>query len=1111
MSIQVVDYPAFSERSKVPLSVNRRKCTPFRRICIPLKLDALVIFVLHVLFTKIMLAMKRKSCLLSKARWLFLLLLSLFFSRQAFSQSNEITVTGRVRSDSADLAGVSVSLKSDPKKVTATNSAGVFTIKVPANGILVFSHVGFEKQEVEINGRSVINITLKTGDNKLGDVVVVGYGTQRKATLVGSVESISPKDIKGPTSNLTTMLAGRISGMISFQTTGEPGKDNASFFIRGLGTFGAGKVDPLILIDGIESSATDLARLQPDNIAGFSILKDATATAVYGARGANGVILVITKTGQVGKLQFNIRAENSISSNVKDIDLANNIDYMNLANEAVLTRNPLGAPLYSQNKIDHTAKGDDALLYPNNNWIQKLIKTATINQRANVNLSGGGDKAKYYLALSYNLDNGNLRENSLNGFSNNVKLQSYSILSNVNLNLTRTTEALVSLKGQFDDYSGPVGGGSAVYNNALYSNPVAFPAVYPSYLMPYVKHPLFGNAVIPGSTNQLYNNPYAQSLSGFQSTSTSTLTAQLSLKQNLDFITTGLSARAMAYTTRYASFILTRQVSPYYYSSSISDGKLTGIYLINDGSSGNPFPAPTEYLTYAPGDKTINTTFYGEAAINYNRVFAQKHSVGVMAIGILRNYLTGNANSLQLSLPARNQGVSGRVTYGYDSRYLAEFDFGYNGSERFAANHRFGFFPSIGGGWVVSNEKFFEPLLNVVNNLKFRATYGLVGNDQIGNANDRFFYLSQVGLDGSVAGGFGTNFNYDRNTVYTTRYANADITWEQSRQTNIGMDLTLLHDIKITVDAFNQKRTNILMVRSTIPTTMGLQATPSANVGQASSKGVDIAVDYQKRFEKNWWAQGRATFTYAKSKVLVNEEPLYAANNKNLSHVGQSVSAIYGLIAERMFIDQVEVNNSPTQFGNVLAGDIKYRDVNGDGKISIADYIPMGYPSVPEIQYGFGFSVGYKNFDISAFFQGTARVSFQIDPIGISPFYAQHGLLNAIAQSYWSENHRNSYAFYPRLNINSDNVGSSPTYNNNYPSSWWLRSGAFMRLKSAEIGYNVPQSSLRRLHLATARVYVNGLNLLTFSAFKTWDPEMGASGLGYPIQRVTNVGVSLGF
>lgn len=1063
--------------------------------------------------------MRNKSCLLAKARWPIFLLFLTLLSRQTFGQNNEITVTGKIRSDSAELPGVSVVLKTDPRRATATDAKGGYTLKVPANGTLIISHVGFEPQEVQINGNSVISITLKRSDGKLNDVVVVAYGTQKKATLVSSITSINPSEIKGPTSNLTTMLAGRIPGLISFQTSGEPGKDNASFFIRGLGTFGAGKVDPLILIDGIESNATDLARLQPDNISGFSILKDATATSVYGARGANGVILVTTKTGQTGAMKFNIRVENSVSSNTKDIGLANNIDFMNLANEAVLTRNPLGATLYSQNQIDHTIHGDDPLLYPNNNWIQQLIKTATVNQRADANISGGTEKARYYLALSYNLDNGNLKENSLNGFSNNIKLQSYSILSNVTLNLTRNTEALISLKGQFDDYHGPIGGGSQVYYSALFSNPVAFPAIYPASYLPYAKHPLFGNTVIPGSATQLYTNPYAQSLSGYQSTNTSTMTAQFSLKQNLSMITTGLSARAMAYTTRFANFAVTRQASPYYYGSSIVGGKMAGIYLINDGSPGNPFPVPTEYLTYNGGNDTVNSTFYGEAAINYNRILGNKHSIGLMAIGTLRNYLTGNASTLQLSLPARNEGVSGRATYGYDDRYLLEFDFGYNGSERFAANHRFGFFPSVGGGWVVSREKFFEPLTKAVDNLKFRFTYGLVGNDQIGNANDRFFYLSEVGLNGAAAGGFGTNFNYTTATVNTSRYANPDITWEQSKQLNVGMDLTLLRDIKVTVDAYHQKRTNILMYRYTIPSTMGLQATPAANVGQASSKGIDIAVDYTKTLEKDWWVTARGTFTYATSKVLVNEEPIYAENNKNLSHVGQSLNALYGLIAERLFVDQVEVNNSPSQFGNVLAGDIKYRDVTRDGKISTDDYVRMGFPYVPEIQYGFGFSVGYKHFDISAFFQGSARVSFMIDPIKISPFAGQHGLLDVIAKSHWSEDNRNSYAFWPRLNINSDFAGtppnftdeSAPTYNDNFPSSWWLRSGAFMRLKSAEVGYNFSASSLKRLHLGSARIYMNGINLLTFSAFKTWDPEMGSSGLGYPIQKVVNAGILLGF
>ncbi|HEY8893786.1 MAG TPA: SusC/RagA family TonB-linked outer membrane protein, partial [Niastella sp.] len=490
--------------------------------------------------------------------------------------------------------------------------------------------------------------------------------------------------------------------------------------------------------------------------------------------------------------------------------------------------------------------------------------------------------------------------------------------------------------------------------------------------------------------------------------------------------------------------------------------------------------------------------------LNYSRVFGEKHSIGGMVIGTIRNFLTGNAPSLQLSLPARNEGISGRFTYGYDNRYLLEYDFGYNGSERFAANHRFGFFPSIGGGWVVSNEKFFEPLLKAIDQLKFRFTYGLVGNDQIGNSADRFFYLSQVNLNRGSVGNFGTNFTYSRPTVSIDRYENQNITWEKSRQKNLGMDLMLFHDLKVTVDAYKQFRSNILMVRNTIPTSMGLQANISSNVGEASSKGIDVALDYHKSFSHSLWVQSRGTFTYATSKVYFNEEPDYSPNNRNLTKVGNSMNQIYGLVAERLFTDKSEVSNSPLQFGNIMAGDIKYHDIDGDGKISTNDFVPLGLPSTPEILFGFGFSVGYKNFDISAFFQGSARTSFLINPADITPFGNQNGLLKAIADDHWSENNRKSYAFWPRFNNNFSE-------NNDQPSSWWLRNGAFMRLKSAEIGYNLSAATLKRLHLTSTRFYVNGINLFTVSAFKLWDPEMGASGLGYPIQKVVNAGLMVGF
>lgn len=1025
-----------------------------------------------------------------------------------------ITIFGTV-TDEKNLPVLGVSVKLKHSLIGAsTDVNGKYKLIVPGvKDTIVFTAVGFTPQEIAVNGRTLINIKLISKEGNLNEVsvVAVAYGTQKKTTMISSIGTINPKELKGPTSNLTTMLAGRIGGIISYQRSGEPGKDNASFFIRNIG---ATNSTPLILIDGIESSSTDLARLQPDDIAGFSILKDATATSVYGARGANGVILINTKAGESGHLKLNFRMENSTSTNTKNIALADNITYMTLANEAGLTRNPLGSLPYDQNKIDHTANGDSPLLYPNNNWIDQLIKSRTNNQRFNLNASGGTDKAKYYIAMTYNLDNGNLKDNSINGFSNNIKLQSYSLLSNVTLNLTKTTEALISLKGQFDGYNGPIGGGQSVYNSALSSNPVAFPAVYPASFLPYEKHPLFGNAImLPG--NGLYTNPYAQSLSGFQSENTSTLTAQVSLKQNLDAITQGLSARMMAYTTRHADFRVARSVSPYYYQANLVNGVFTGLNLLNTGINGAPGSTPTEYLTYNqnPASTIVNSNTYAEVAINYSRVFNEVHSIGALLIGTISNYMTGNATDLVTSLPGRNEGFSGRFTYGYDNRYLLEYDFGYTGSERFAAKHRFGFFPSVGGGWIVSNEKFFKPLLNTINQLKFRFTYGLSGNDNIGSSNSRFFYLSNVNLNGASSGPFGTNFTYTRPTVSTSQYENPNITWQLTKQSNLGMDLTIFHDFNITVDAYKKNVSNILLtgdITTNVPSSMGLQANLQSNSGINSGKGMEITLNYHKSFNNSLWIQTRGTFTYQVSKIIANLEPQYPASQQYLSHVGNSADQIYGLVAERLFSDQYEVNNSPQQqFGSiVMGGDIKYRDINGDGKITNADMVPIGFPATPEMIYGFGFSVGYKGFDLSAFFQGSARSSFIVNSSNITPFAInggnQNGLLQVIANNHWSEANQNSYAFWPRLD-NSINSNNSPS------STWWLQNGSFLRLKSAEIGYNVPDPLLKELGLRNGRIYVNGTNLFVLSAFKLWDPEMGSSGLGYPVQRVFNIGLMIGF
>ncbi|NII27688.1 TonB-dependent receptor [Pseudoflavitalea sp. X16] len=1040
------------------------------------------------------------TCL--RVRYLSLIFLFLYSAGNALAQA-PAKVTGTVvDAKGAALPGVAVTIKHNATAGTTTGENGTYAITAPDTATLLFSFVGFTTKEIKIGGRKIINITLESKNDSLGEVVVVAYGTQKKESMVSAITTISPKEIKGPTSNLTTMLAGRISGLISYQRSGEPGADNASFFIRGITTFGSGKLDPLILIDGMESSATTLARLQPDDITGFSVLKDAAASSLYGARGANGVILVTTKSGKVGETKLSARFENSISSNTQNFRLADNITYMQLANEAALTRNPLAPLPYSQNKIDHTIAGDNPFLYPNNDWMGSLIRDYTSNQRINLNISGGVNRAQYYIAATANQDNGILKSQPGNNVNNNIKLRSYQVRANINVRLTNTTEGIFRISGDFDDYNGPIGGGGTVFNSVLNANPVLFPAAYPAAALPSAKHPLFGNAP-RGSNGDVYTNPLASMVSGFQQYSTSTLNLQLELKQDLRFITEGLSARAMVFTKRYSYFDLSRQYNPYYYaaSPSLTDGKGYVLTLLNAANA-------TEYLNYREGGKVTNTATYGELAVNYNRVFNKVHSIGGLLIGIQRNYLTGNAGDLQASLPFRNQGLSGRFTYGYDNRYLLEANFGYNGSERFAKNNRFGFFPSIGLAWNVNNERFFESLSGSITRLKLRATYGLVGNDQIGNASDRFFYLSNVNLsDGNYGAYFGENFNYYKPGITISRYANTDITWEKSKKVNIGLDLGLWNALNITLDAYYERRSNILMQRAYIASTMGLTAPVSANVGVASGRGIDVAVDYNKTFGAAW-LQARGTFTYAASELLVNEEPSYPANMQYLSRVGHSLAEAYGLIAERLFIDDEDVQNSPRQnFGEVRGGDIKYKDLNGDGQITDLDMVNgLGYPTVPEIIYGFGFSFGYKNFDISTFFQGSARSSIFVDPSAISPFVAngasQHGLLSVIANDHWSEDNRNLYAFWPRL-------GLSQNENNNKPSNWWMRNGAFLRMKTAEIGYNVKEKALKKYRIAGLRLYANGTNLFLISAFKLWDPEQGGNGLGYPVQRVFNIGINV--
>jgi TonB-linked SusC/RagA family outer membrane protein len=1042
------------------------------------------------------------------------MLLPMIFLTVGLTAQN-INIKGKViDTEGTALQGVAVIIKGTTVGAT-TNDDGDYTLNAVAVGsVLEFRLVGFVTQEIKATAnKTTVNIILNEDSQSLDEVTVVAFATQTRESVIASVATVSTKELKVPSSNLTTAFAGRIAGLISYQRTGEPGLDNAEFFIRGVTTFGTGRANPLILIDGVEMTTDDLARLTTDDIESFSIMKDANATALYGARGANGVILVNTKEGRTGKAKIQLRIETSRSAPTEKLQYADPATYMKLHNEAVRTRNPLVILPYTTDKIYNTEHGTDPLYYPAVDWQDVLFNDYTFNQRYNMNISGGGSIARYYIAAAYSQDNGIIKVDKRNDFNNNIDIRRYVLRANVNVDITKTTEVIVRLHGAFDDYSGPLDGGSDLYKKALNANPVYFNPWYESdEANKFADYIFFGNYGGGG-----YLNPYAESLKGFRSTDRSNMLAQFEAKQKLDFITEGLSARALFNISRYSKIDMTNQYSPFFASlvPKIRPNDPYMLYVMNPNQG-------TNYLVSASSGREITSSMYIEAALQYSRTFKEKHNVSGLLVYTMREEKDGNAWDLQSSLPHRNLGLAGRLTYNYDSRYFIEGNFGYNGSERFAEQERFGFFPSIGAGWIVSNEQFMKPLENVVSKLKLKATYGLVGNDAI--SDTRFFYLSKVNMrDSNKTIAFGTDFSSygegDGTGISINRYPDPNITWEISRKTNFGLELNLWKALELQVDYFFENRSNILQSRSEIPTLMGLQGdTPQSNVGKANGSGVDMSLDYNKSFTKNIWTVFRGNFTYAASKYEIYDEPDYV-NTPWRKHNGHKISQQWGYIAERLFLDENEVASSPEQFRPYKAGDIKYKDINGDLKIDENDQVPIGFPTTPEIIYGFGVSAGFWNLDFSCFFQGSARSSFWIDAEQTAPFVnrsdgsvdellhpftTNRAMLQYWADNHWSEENKDIRAMWPRLS-------SERVSNNLQRSTWFMRDGSFLRLKTAEIGYSLPKSWISKVHLQSARFYISGSNLLMFSKFKLWDVEMAGNGLSYPIQRVFNLGLNVEF
>ena len=992
------------------------------------------------------------------------------------------TVTGTVvDAENGDpVIGATVVVKGQ-KDGVITDLDGNFTIAISGSKAqLEFSYIGYRKKTVDVGDLGVINVKMESDNQLLSEVVVVGAGTQKKVSVTGSITSVKGLELKAPSSSLTTSFAGKLAGVISMTSTGEPGAAS-EFYIRGVSTFG-GRATPLILLDDVEISTADLNNIPAETIESFSILKDASATAIYGARGANGVMLITTKTGKENeKTRINVTVENSFNKPMNFPDFVNGATWMEMYNEAQLTRNPGATPKYSQLDIDNTRNQINPYIYPDVQWKDVIFKNMNMNQRANVNISGGGSKASYYMSLQANHDTGLLDTKKVYSYNNNINNWGYNFQNNISYKITSTTKIDLHMNAQIRNKKGPNYSTSDLFAQMLYCNPINFPVTFPA--QPGDTHIRFGNAIWTGSS--VRTNPYAYMLSSFKEYNENTLNTSLKINQKLDFVTKGLSVQAMVNWKNWASSSYNRTIEPYYYGikgGSYNPSNPTDYEIERLGTSG------TDYLKTSDISKASDQTFYLDARVNYDRQFNLHHVTG-MLMYMQREYRSS-------VLPERNQGFSGRFTYDYGQRYLVELNFGYNGTERLAKKERFEFFPAVSLGWVISNEKFFEPMTKYIDNLKIRGSYGLVGSDETGLSAgaQHFLYIDQVSLN-NIGFTTGVDMNYTLYGPLVTNYAVVNGGWERVKKLDIGIDLELFRQLTITADYFNEKRYNILLHREAWPESLGYYtAKPWSNKGKVDNWGIELSVNWRKEFTKDLYVDFRGNFTYTENKYVNLDEPVYPYVWK--TSTGKPLSRTTGYIAQGLFSSQEEIDNSPTQNlgSTVKPGDIKYRDVNGDGKIDGSDQVMISpYGTTPHIQYGLGMNVTYKKFDFGVFFNGSAKRTIMIS--GISPFgQSDYNVMQFIADDYWSESNPNPNAKYPRLGLTS-----SQTANNTVASTYWMRNGNFIRFKTLELGYKFKYG----------RVYLNGDNIAVFSPFKLWDPEL--SWNAYPLQRTFNIGVQLNF
>lgn len=997
------------------------------------------------------------------------------------SLTQGMTVSGTVTamSNGETLPGVNVIIKGT-NIGTITDVSGHYTLNVlNPDDILIFSSIGFITEEIPVNGRSVVDISMAEDIQSLEEVVVVGYGTQKKVSVTAAISDVPVKNIQRiSTPSLSTALAGSMPGIVTRQSSGEPGYDGAAIFIRGFGTWK--NREPLILVDGVERS---LNNLNTQEIESFSILKDASATAVYGVRGANGVILINTKRGKAGKPKVIFRTENAMLTALRLPEYVSGPEYVTLVNEA--TRNEDKPPYFTAEDVQKYNDGTDPYLYPNVNWVDEVLKKNTFQTINNLSVTGGSDIIQYYTNVGYTVQNGIYKQDPDNYWNNNAQMQRYNFRSNVDIQLSKIVKIDLGIGGIIQRGNYPGRGMPEIFHAFKITNPIAFPVTNPD-------GSVSGNPAFARN-----DNPYALvSRSGYSTQDRNTLQGTFGGDLDLStLVTEGLSLRGLfAYDHYYVGYNDRRK--PYALRQ----------YLGSDALGNDIYREPDileeSAMTYGTASNA-NRSYYSEAAVDYNRTF-NKHTVGAMGLYNQRDFVDVTAGSSLFNLPYRRRGFAGRLTYDFDNRYLVEGNMGYNGSENFPKGKRYGFFPSVSIGWVISNEAFWG--VRAINHLKLRGSHGQVGNDHIGG--ERFLFRTTIERGGQEYW-FGGGTHPTPVTGYNEQQTgNENVTWEVATKSNFGFDLEMFDGrILLQVDGFNEYRKGILIERQVIPRVAGYYPwiLPYGNLGEAQNEGVDALLEIKNTTKRGLYYNFRGSFTYARSIRKKDDFPefLYPYQNQ----VGKPIDQPFGLVSLGLFESEEEIQISPRQtfVEEVRPGDIKYMDVNGDGVIDKFDEVPIGFPRTPEITYGISMAVAYKNFDASVFFTGVARASVFIDREGMYPFIEGLATDNVLKEYYdnrWSPDNPDPNALYPR-------VPTMDNKNNYRPSTHYLRDASFLRLKSAEIGYNFKK--VNAIGINEIRVFVNGANLITWDKIKIMDPESDYGIGSYPLQRIVNLGAQFTF